>query len=646
MNLMKSFNRDYMIQNIKKSRSVLAFFLGIIPIISLLAFIILITNAEYEAICLETISIIHFFGIYLIPIMLSVCLFGFVYKKKSVDFIGSMPISRKGIFLSNTIGGILLILAMVLLCALGIYFTSLFTGTVIPFHMISDYILLWSVTYIFVFIISNIAMSVSGNISTQVVVTFLILFFIPFMMDYISGLSGLTYLQPYNNTIYLDGSDLYHLGDRMITTNYTMPYNILHVLNGGFQIWNVISIIKMTILSIVGYFVGYFFYFKRKMEVNETSFQNLKTHNIIKAFTMVPVIFMIIKIVPDPTSSIYISPLLTICVLLGLLIYYFIYDLITKKSITNIKTSFKHFTITLILLFGIGFLFSNVFHESVHTIYVGEEDIEGYQVPIYSNQPFSENNYITIKDKEILSFLTQELKNSNHYEEGDRYMEIRMLVNHTSYRIWNSFTEKFHKQLYEMIESSKNIEIANGLFTSRKTFALGVDLNKLSEVSNYTTNAKLIKEAKNVVKNRTTCEENKKLCIPVSLYAYQNGRIISYSVDSCTNEYLDDYVVSSIQKENKKLYQSLSNQYSSFNIWINHYPDNLKKVNSNSYILEYQSKLFSFIRKHYKDTFSSNKEYISFVISLNNKNYTYYTNKVDEILELLDFDKDGAYDIN
>lgn len=644
MNLMKSFSWEYMIQNIKKSKSILAFFLGIIPIISLLIFIFLVSNAEYGAISLETISIVHFFGIYFIPVMLSVCLFGFVYKKKSVDFMGSMPISRKGIFLSNTIGGILLILAMVLLCAFGIYFTSLFVGVILPFRIISDYILLWSVTYIFVFIISNIAMSVSGNISTQVVVTIILLFFVPFMVDYISDLSGLVYLQSPDNGICFVESNLCHSGHRMITTNYTAPYNIFHMLGSGFQVWNVVSVLKMVVLSIIGYFVGYFFYLKRKMEVNETSFQNLKTHNIIKAFTMVPLIFLIIDWVPDPVPNDSISPLLIICILLGLLIYYFIYDLITKKSISDIKTSLKHFTMTVIVLFGIGFLLNNICNKHSHTVYVGEEQIDGYQIPLYNNQPFSEDNSITIHDKQIIAFITEKLKENNDYQEGDKFLQIKIIVKSNSYTIWNSFTEKDYQQLYEMVEKSKNIEITNGVFWSHNVFALGTKLYD-SVISNKTTNAKLIREAKSVVKNRTTCVENKKLSVPISLYAYQNGRIHTFSVDSCTNEYLDDYAVSSIQKENERLYHNILN-YHSYDLWIRHYPDSIqdKNIESVSYIRGYRSKLFSFIKKNYKDTISSNKEYISFLISLNNKDYMYYTNKVDEVLELLDINKDGSYD--
>lgn len=644
---MKYFNRNYMIQNIKKSKSVLAFFLGIIPIISLLAFIILITNADYEAVNLETISIVHFFGIYFIPIILSVCLFGFVYKKKSVDFIGSMPISKKGIFLSNTIGGILLILAMILLCAFGIYFTSLFTGFILPFRMISDYILIWSISYIFVFIMSNIAMSVSGNISTQVVVTLLILFFVPCLVDYISGLCDLVYLQPSYYLIHLEETELWHSASKEIVSNYTIPYNNLHMLlDGNFQIWNFVSMLKMTILSIIGYFIGYFFYLRRQMEVNETSFKSLKTHSMIKAFTMVPIIFLIAELIPDIDFNNHIPFLLIICILLGLLIYYFIYDLITRKTISNIKTSLKHFCVTLIVLFGVSLIFQFVFTDKRHSIYVQDKDITGYQIPIHDRY-FTDSNYVTVKDQKILSYLTEELKSNNSWEEGEQYLEIRILVKDTPYQLWISIPTQTYEELWEMIENTKKVEIVDGIFNSNKVFALGANLE---EVSKKTTNFKLIKEAKNVVKGRNGCEMDNSLSIPISLYAYQNGRIISYSIDSCASDYLNDYAVSSIQKENERLYKKISDQYinGNINIWVGHYPKSIDKlgINIHSYMAGYQSKILSFIRKHHKDNFSINKEYISFTVNLDNKYYVYYTNKVDEIMNLLNIDGNENYDTN
>ena len=53
-------------------------------------------------------------GTFILPIIISICLFNYIYKKKSVDFINSMPISRKSIFITNTILGIIIIIFFIL----------------------------------------------------------------------------------------------------------------------------------------------------------------------------------------------------------------------------------------------------------------------------------------------------------------------------------------------------------------------------------------------------------------------------------------------------------------------------------------------------------------------------------------------------
>ena len=52
------------------------------------------------------------FGMYLVPVVLSITLFSFIYKRGSIDFTLSMPINKKQIFLTNTFGGIIIILLM------------------------------------------------------------------------------------------------------------------------------------------------------------------------------------------------------------------------------------------------------------------------------------------------------------------------------------------------------------------------------------------------------------------------------------------------------------------------------------------------------------------------------------------------------
>ena len=189
MNLINLFNFNYLKQNLKKSKGALAIFVGIIPIINILIlFLLNDNNYSNEVITLPVLSTINFIGVFIIPIVISICLFGYVFKKKSVDFVNSMPISRKSIFITNTIGGIGILVLMNLINAIFIYIlSSTLPNLVVPLGMIIDYFILWTVAYVFVFTVSNIAVSVSGNMITSLVVSALILFLVPFMHFFITN---------------------------------------------------------------------------------------------------------------------------------------------------------------------------------------------------------------------------------------------------------------------------------------------------------------------------------------------------------------------------------------------------------------------------------------------------------------------------
>ena len=186
MNLINLFNFNYLKQNLKKSKGALAVFIGIIPIINILSlFMMNDNNYSNEIITLPGISIINFIGVFILPIVISICLFGYVFKKRSVDFVNSMPISRKSIFVTNTIGGIVILVLMNLINAIFIYIlSSTLPNLAIPTGMIIDYFILWTVAYVFVFTVSNIAVSVSGNMITSLVVSALILFLVHYLLIY------------------------------------------------------------------------------------------------------------------------------------------------------------------------------------------------------------------------------------------------------------------------------------------------------------------------------------------------------------------------------------------------------------------------------------------------------------------------------
>ena len=120
----KLFNKNYAIQNLKKSKGILIIMLIIIPIITLFC-LYNQDNSRYAEPCEMAILIIaNLIGACIIPFILSNILLGYVYKKSSVDFVNSMPITRKKIYLTNIITGFLYIILLQLInfIVLAIYY--------------------------------------------------------------------------------------------------------------------------------------------------------------------------------------------------------------------------------------------------------------------------------------------------------------------------------------------------------------------------------------------------------------------------------------------------------------------------------------------------------------------------------------------
>ena len=175
MNSTKLFNFKYLWQNIKKSKSIIIFLMCAIPFINLWIVGLNSLNANF-VLDFTGISNITAILSFFFPSLLAYILFGFVFKKKTVDFIMSQPITRKKIYVSNIFGGIIILLITVLITTLGFGLLSLFTKIYIPLGALIDYFIYWLITYIFVFLISSLAICFAGNMMSSLVVLLLLLF--------------------------------------------------------------------------------------------------------------------------------------------------------------------------------------------------------------------------------------------------------------------------------------------------------------------------------------------------------------------------------------------------------------------------------------------------------------------------------------
>ena len=348
MNLKAYFNFNFFKENIRKSKGLLAFLLGVIPIINIIFLIVLLTTSSSNLLEFDIVSFLTYAGIIFIPLSLSVTLFGFVLKKKSVDFILSKPISRKSLFITNTLGGILVILVFMIINTLifGL-FGLVFESLTIPFGLLVDYFLFWFISYVFMFTVINLAIVLSGNLITSIVVALIILLIVPYLngINYITQdyYSGDNYIicenpdcKPESYYCYNDDDCEEHLLNneyrlyygKLLTYNFTAPLVMLNeAANNNDTFYNSMSLIKMIVLSVIYFAIGYFVFKNRKMENNETSFKSSFAHYLVKGITLFPICLLTYAIIEETGA---IGWLISI---VGIIIYSVVYDLITRREI-------------------------------------------------------------------------------------------------------------------------------------------------------------------------------------------------------------------------------------------------------------------------------------------------------------------------
>ena len=107
MSLTSLFNFNYLKENIKKSKAIILLCMLLLPTIGGIILLVKCSQGSNFMPSIYEVSGPVLFGMYLVPVILSITLFSFIYKRGSIDFTLSMPINKKQIFLTNTFGGII-----------------------------------------------------------------------------------------------------------------------------------------------------------------------------------------------------------------------------------------------------------------------------------------------------------------------------------------------------------------------------------------------------------------------------------------------------------------------------------------------------------------------------------------------------------
>lgn len=610
MNLTKLFNYKYLMQNIKKSKMAITLFLLVVPIFTSLFIITAFDSYAPSFIELGAANIIF---MYVTPFILSFSLFGYVYKKKSIDFIGSMPISRKSIFITNTIGGIALIILMQLITLICTLLFSSITNSLIFSKMVLDLFIYQTVAYIFVFVVSNLAMSVSGNVVTQIVVTLLILFTVS---------ASIFYLNISNNSFNVSFNPIGQNYDLKKDINYTAPSLIF---NGDYQ-YNVKSMIKMILLSIAYIILGFNLFKNKKMEYAGESFENKNTHFIVKGLTLIPFV-MILVLLFDSHEWEAIIILLTI-----MAVYFLVYDLITNKR-NKIKDNFCAFIISITVLFGAYEILINITEDV--KIKVDLDDIKSFTITRVDY-----NNIATTKSNDI-SLLEKLAYNAGDYREGkDVKIELNLkngdkgqlrfyytkdsvieevLSSMETPKVSNSTKIKFRYYDYNEIEITKQEEkeLKNALNKAFETIS-AYELYNINEeaidgeyfiiydykdhdIIEYNCSIKLTKEVFDVISRIYSRKLNEKIAKINRTGEFANIKILN-------SETLKKYMPEDFKAE--KYYYYVGNY-------------------SNT---ETEKEILNFVYNNLEKTCNLDEEYIGIQIS----NLNFYTNDVEEFAKILE----------
>lgn len=403
MNLTKLFNFSYLMQNIKKSKALIILLMALVP---LFTSIVLISVTEEYVFSFLELSAVNLIGMYLIPVILSVALFGYVYKKSSVDFIGSMPISRSSIFTTNTIGGIVIIAILQLLTLICTLFLSKVLSNVIIFgSMVWDIFVFYTIAYVFVFTVANLAMTISGNRISQIIITILIIFLIPFLV-----LTGRAFYEE-STTDWAESRKIIEINQLY---HFTAPCYILETaLMGDDFEYDQESMIKMFVLSLIYIGVGFVLFKKKKLEMAGEAFETRKIHLIVKLLTLLPFMAIFCSLSDDDRKSI----LLFFLAIVG--VYYFVFDLITNKKI-KLKVTIPAFLGSLVILFayyeGIASNFA-----WIPDVLIEKEDVRSIVIENIRTSSSNQKKYnLLIEDEKLVEQIINNCINSNEYRYTGR----------------------------------------------------------------------------------------------------------------------------------------------------------------------------------------------------------------------------------
>lgn len=98
MNLTSLFNFNYLKENIKKSKAIILLCMLLLPILNGIILLMHGSTGDNFVASIYDVSGIILFGMYIIPLVLSITLFSFIYKKEQLILLYQCPLIKDKYF--------------------------------------------------------------------------------------------------------------------------------------------------------------------------------------------------------------------------------------------------------------------------------------------------------------------------------------------------------------------------------------------------------------------------------------------------------------------------------------------------------------------------------------------------------------------
>lgn len=580
-----------------------------------------ITMKYYDTIILGITSNV---GMYIIPIVLSIGMFGFLHQKNSTDFIFGSPVKRSALFLTNVIAGAIIMAATLLLNT--IFVAIIVSGAAEENNIYvtaQNYILSFFYNlagYILVFVIASLSATLTGTAVAQLILTIVMTLLPAFLLCFIQLPLVIQYGgYAFPTVTYSIALNSVQLIPDIASAPLTMLF--MAVANGVGDFYgttayftNVRAICFTLLVAIIYCIVGVFIFNKYKAENSSKSFINkgIGTFTYIGVFA--PIMLFVFFLFAESTGydDMITSAWFYIFTLL-IWIAFVVASLIFNKGFSGFGKQMKLFFMLMIITCTVSGVLNDIGEKSEKEFSFRNEEIRSitvYMQPLNTSPVSGQNvkeTYIKVKitDPEMLNLLSDK-------EVGDSFYYTVICENGKKLTFESPLSYSFTEALYDYIDENQDIKKSLFLYSGAEN-VIGASLKVLTYNEYLRSDSFAVSDMETITKIVAE-KELEYLDIPVRELYYGSDNIKYINTDSTSFgiEYaVAIYPDTSTTDDNSPVNGLLGTNSISMQLSALRYCDGQYFISD--YNIEYDSEMFSnFVEDIHGKTAKAVKDLVDF----------------------------------